>query len=205
VPEIRKRIGQTVLRARSAAGLESQTEWLLSTVSKFHGQGKGLADGIIVQVGWSLLRMRSDGNELAVCEPDFDGNPFKDFRDDVTTTLMVLASQNTVLSKVGVERSALRFDEKVVMKKGVLSEARIYAERQDPRPGDSGWYVGPRSKGGAAPGVDELEAKWVFEFGKLRPCLLDVMALPPGYVAIFDGERIEGIADPNDRDLWNRK
>ena len=95
--ESRKKVGPLTLRARCADNLTSSAEWLLEMVASFAGRGKGLADGVIVQVGWSLLRLRSAGGELAVCEPDFDGNPFRDFRDDVRLTPPFLVEDSAKL------------------------------------------------------------------------------------------------------------
>src|SRR5262249_25141346 len=54
-----------------------QTRSLLEAVASL--KGKGLADGVTVQFGWSVLTLRRRGDELLVCEPDFDGDPFRDF------------------------------------------------------------------------------------------------------------------------------
>jgi hypothetical protein len=143
------------LRVRCADLLAASAEWLLGAVASFAGRGKGLADGVIVQVGWSLLQLRRDAGELAVCEPNFDTDPFQDFRDDVTCTLTVLARQNLVHERLGIEGAPVRYDDKVVLKKGCLSAKRVYAQRQAPGDGDSGWYVGPVDDPGGPPDADD--------------------------------------------------
>lgn len=200
--ELRKNVGQLILRARSAETVASSVEWLLDEVASFAGPGRGLADGVFVQVGWSLLQLRQDGGELAVCEPDFDGNPLRDFRDDVTRTLTVLARQNLLHKHLGIERTPVRYDDKVVFAKGSLFERRVYAQRQQPREGDSGWYVGRVDDGNGPPGRDDLEARYLFQLLDSRPRLLDIAALPEGYIVVFDGETIEAVLDQDDNLVW---
>lgn len=200
--EFRKKVGRSTLRARCAENLSSSAEWLLNTVASFAGQGKWLADGVIVQVGWSLLRLRGDDAELTVCEPDFNTNPFRDFRDDVTCTLTVLARQNLIHQRLGIERTPVRYDDKVVFKKGCLADKRVYAQRQEPGDGDSGWYLGPVEGRSEAPDASEMEARYVFQLLSERPCLLDIVALPEGYLVVFDGDTIEAILDPENDDVW---
>ncbi len=199
--EFRKKVGRVTLRVRCADTLASSAEWLLGVVAAFDGRGKGLADGVIVQVGWSLLRLRKDGGDLTVCEPDFDANPFRDFRDDVTCTLTVLARQNLVHQRLGIERTPVRYDDKVVLRKGCLSLKRVYAQRQEPDEGDSGWYVGPVDDPGGVPGREDLEARYVFQLLRERPALLDIVALPEGYLVVFDGEQIEAVLDADNDDV----
>lgn len=201
--EFRRQVGRRVLRARCADALAAQAEWLLGVVASFDGRGKGLADGVSIQLGWSLLRLRQDGSELAVCEPDFAANPFEQVRDDVTRPLTVQTRQNAVLARLGIEGTPVRFDDKVIAKKGCLAEPRVYAQRQEPDDGDSGWYVGPVGGPDGQPGVEDLEAWYVFQLLAVRPALLDVFMLPEGYLVVFDGERIDSVVDPDNHDVWD--
>lgn len=200
----RRQIGQWILRARCADSLASQAGWLLDQVASFDGQGKGLADGVTVQVGWCVLRLRQAGNELSVTEPDFASNPFQEFRDDVTCSLTVMARQHRVVTRVGAVPVSVRFDDKVVLQRGCLAEPAVYAQRQAPKPGDSGWFVGSRAGPDTTLGVDDLEALHVYELLTERPSLLDVLMLPEGYLVLFDGDRIEAVVDPDDHDVWGQ-
>jgi hypothetical protein len=73
-------IGDVELVARCDDAFAPQARSLLEAVASSHGQGKGLADGVAVQFGWSVLTLRGRGDELLVCEPDFAGDPFYHLR-----------------------------------------------------------------------------------------------------------------------------
>ena len=178
--------------------LESQGNWLANLVSSHEAKPPGLHEGVRVQVGWSVTKLMRIGDELVLHEPDFSGNPFVDYRPDVTTTLTVLAMQFDLMSKLKCEVCEVRFDEKVVVQRGCLTHERIYAERQKPTPRDSGWYIGsaeaaPTERG--PPPTSELEAIWVFDLWRLRPVVLAAMVLPMGWLVRWKGLEIDGIAD----------
>jgi hypothetical protein len=78
----------------------------------------------------------------------------------------------------------------------------VYAQRQAPKEGDSGWYIGPVDDPGGPPDSDELETRHLFQFLGARPSLLDIVALPEGYIVVFDGETIEAVLDPDDQNVW---
>src|SRR5262249_23483535 len=157
----------------------------LHAVASFRGRGKGLADGVTVQFGWSVLTLRQRGGELLVCEPDFGGDPFTEVREDVTCTLAVLVGQAAVINPPGVEPVEVRFDETVLLAKGCLAQRRVYLQRSAPRPGDSGWYVGPVD--GPAPGqkAEDFETLYVFELLSRRAALLQGLGLPPAFLAVL--------------------
>jgi hypothetical protein len=97
------RVGDVELVARCDDAYARQAGSLLEAVASFRGKGKGLADGVTVQFGWSLLTLRQRGKELVVCEPDFDGDPLTAVREDVTCTLAVLVGQAAVVNRLDVE------------------------------------------------------------------------------------------------------
>jgi hypothetical protein len=178
--------------------------WLLDLVASRAEVGPGLADGTTVQVGWSVLTLAATaGGTLEVREPAFDSDPLAATRADVSTTLRVLAAQTELLRRVGSEGLAARFDDKVIVQKGCLAEPGIYAQRSQPSPGDSGWYVG-LADGPAAVGADDLRAIRLFQLLTLRPGLLAAMALPVDWMCVWQGEDIRGIADDRNQERWAR-
>lgn len=182
--------------------LAHQGQWLLGVIASRDGSGPGLADGTTVQVGWSVLTLAATaGGELQVREPAFDANPLASTQADVSTTLRILAAQTDLLRRVGSEGLAARFDDKVIVQKGCLADPGIYAQRSQPAPGDSGWYVG-LADGPAAAGAEDLEAIRLFQLLTLRPGLLAAMALPVDWVCVWQGEDIRGIADDRNQERW---
>lgn len=194
-------VGTTCLVAHAADALAPQAEWLLKTLEGLLDGGKRLTEGGRVQVGWSFLTLRLRDNELVVCEPDFDGDPFSGVREDVTLTLTVIGQQNEVLARVGAAGVASSFQDKIVLLKGCLEEPHIYLERNHSAPeGDSGWYIGPVD--GHDVGGD-YDAIYVYQLLRLRPELLQVLSLPPGYLIVFDGVKIKAVLDESEQDVWN--
>lgn len=179
--------------------LELQARWLLCTVARLFG-GEELRDGSSIDVGWVILTARGQGRELILCEPDFDGDPFHHQSPTVTTTLMVLSQQRDVLARVGNDGTPTRWNEKVVLAKGCLSARKLYLERKaDVSAGDSGWYIGPVGEDGP---TGELEARYAYQLLKERPELAQALALPPGYLVVFNDSTIEAVLNPEERDVW---
>jgi hypothetical protein len=188
-------VGEATLRAHCRQGLLPGAHWMLGQLARFADEPPGLAPGVKVEFGWSLLWLREDGDVLAVCEPDFEGDPMRDQVDDVTGTLSVLAAQSGVLSEYKVaEPVPTRFDQKIVVAKGVLDLDRVYLERTAPQPGDSGWYIGPVDEGDqvdeSASPEDRYDAILAHELLGRRPALVTVLSLPLGALVVFDGDEI---------------
>lgn len=196
------RVGEVELVAHCNDAFAAQAGSMLEAIASFQGQGKRLTDGVHVQFGWSLLILRRCGDDLVVCEPDFDGDPFHEVREDVTCTLRVLMGQVAVVRRLGLRPVEIRFDDKVVLAKGCLAEQWVYLQRSEPRPGDSGWYVGPVDRSAPEQRPENYEAIHVFELLRRREGLLRVLALPAGYLVVFDGDEVEGVADPNNHEVW---
>lgn len=197
--------GNAVLVAHHADGLGDHAEWLLHAVKSFDGRGKGLVDGATIQIGWAVLSLRQRGSELWICEPNFSKDPLKDIRPDVTVTLMVLGQQREVMARLGegLDFLAVRFDEMILIAKGCLAEPRLYLHHRWEKEGtDSGWYIGVVDQE-LENTPDNFEKIFAYQLLQSRPELLQVLILPREYIAYFDGERLEGISDENDEEVWN--
>jgi hypothetical protein len=184
------------VEVRCEDNLREQGQWLADTIAEF----------VAVDVGWTtfILRGQPDGS-LRVCEPNYDADPFKTLRPEVTTSLTVLAAQIDLVRSFSLEAVPCRFDQKLVVRKGVLNEARVFANRQPPSADDSGWYIGSAADGPAAPPpkAEELESMRLYQLLKSRPAILYALALPAGYTVVWNGHNIEALADPQGRNLWH--
>src|SRR5690348_12489494 len=60
------------IEVRCEENLREQGQWLADTVAQFEAPGRGLDDGLAVDVGWTtfVLRAQPDG-ALRLCEPDY--------------------------------------------------------------------------------------------------------------------------------------
>jgi len=184
-----------------AAHLKEQAEWLLKTLNKLQVPGKVFDSGVKEQIGWSTLTLQKRGSELLVCEPDFWGDPFRNIREDVTCTLTIFAKQSKVLSILGIEGVPTTFEEKITLSPKCLDAGRIYLKREEPKfPGDSGWYIGRSEK----PSVgDKHEVMYAYQLLDHRAELLQVLSLPPGFLAVFNGDSIDAIINDKNEDVWN--
>jgi hypothetical protein len=194
------------VEVRCEDNLREQGQWLADTIADFETQGRSLGDGVAVDVGWTtfVLRGGPDGS-LRVCEPDYGADPFKMLRPEVTTSLTILAAQIDLVRSFSLEAVPCRFDQKLLVRKGALNEARVFANRRPASGDDSGWYIGPAPDGRAAPTpkAEELESMRLYELLKSRPAILYALALPAGYTVVWNGHNIEALADPQGRNLWH--
>jgi hypothetical protein len=179
--------------------LTAQAIWLSTVVENVGGKRTNLVAGATFQIGWSVLKLLKTTEGLMLCEPDFDNDPFHNFREDVSSTLDILHAQQNLVSKVGCSPVDIRFDDKVVMFKGCLEESGIYGERSQPTKGDSGWYFGP-TREHDTPTAKDLEAIWAYELMHKGLHLLSAMCLPANWMVVWEGQEIVGIADPNNEE-----
>lgn len=189
--------GGRILRMTCSPRLEEQAVWVLGELAAAITERNEDRTSFTVELGWAVFRLSGDNRELTVMEPDFSGDALKEWRPEVTTSLSVLAQQSDALRRFRVDGKACRFDDKIIYSEGCLEEPNVYLERiGGVRPGDSGWYVGP---------VDgdqgRLVASYTFELLKLRPPLLSVLLLPPGFLVVFNGDDLAAVLNENEQDL----
>lgn len=158
-----------------------------------------LKEGSSIRIGWTTFTIRSRGSELEVCEPDFDTDPQRALRPDITTSLVILVEQTRMVRRLAVDPIPAHYTEKVVFADGALGAHHVYMERsKEVSAGDSGWYVGFAS----TKTQGELRATYVYRLLKEARSLMSVLALPPGFLVVFLGGRIDSILDPQDNELW---
>ena len=194
-----REIGDKTVMLQCHDDLQPQANDMLGLLKRdFTPQSERLKHGFKIQYGFSMLCLMERTPDLLLCEPNFRGNPFLERSNDVSTTLTVLLQQVDFLRSIEFPASdtiPARFDDKIVLSKGCLSSQRIYLERIEvTKEGDSGWYIGPVPPSKEKPPV--YAAMRVYELLDLRPAALEVLCLPPGFLVVFDGDRIEGIEGP---------
>lgn len=208
--------GKTVL-VQCDSRLEAQAEWLLKTIEDISEETKdAIRDGWTLEIGFSVLALVERDGMFVVCEPDYDDDPFENVVEDVSRSLWVVVMQNEVGEVTGTSEyfKIPRFDETVVLRKGVLEEERIVLQRDEAEEDesgvegaeviDSGWYIGGADDDEEGSDDEEdYEACYVYELLESRPMLLSVLALPTDYVVVFNGEDIEAIYDEEDENVWN--
>jgi hypothetical protein len=171
---------------------------LLATLAELHAAGPPLAAGSTIDFGWCRLVLKPAGQLLEVHEPDFAAGTAGATRASLDNTFDVLVAQIALAAQVGAEPVAAPAEDTLVVRKGALALRRLFAKREAPSPGDTGWFVGDPDDG-LAPDVVDMERITVGSLVRDRPSLLPVLALPPGYIAVLAGDDVEAILDPADQ------
>jgi hypothetical protein len=195
------------LTFRCHEALHLQAEWLLNFVRNIakKGESEVLRDGNKIQFGWSVLTVVESGpGSFVLVEPDFSDDPFHGVRDNLACTLRVQADQNAFSMKIGVKPIVTSFRDKVVYSKSCIGERSIYLERRRPRPTDSGWFIGSNRHDYAHSESEELTACYAYELLRLRPEVMKVLQLPPGYLIAFDGPDVEAVLARDDETVFSR-
>lgn len=197
---IKKNIGDKLFKINAEDYLSEQGEALLEIISNI-GLSK-LKDKFTVQVGCSILTIVEDSEGFNVVAPDYNKNPFSDSTDDLTIPLWIQLEQGILLNKLGLDGEMISFQDKIICAKGVLELDNIYLERnKEHEKGDSGWYIGPVDESIA---TDELEAYYAYQLIKVRPSIIQTLALPSGYMAIFNKDKVVAILNDNDIDILEK-
>jgi hypothetical protein len=204
---LKRTIGDRVVVVSVADDYAPLGEDLLTTLEKLDAKGPPIKEGSRIAYGWSQLTIADNLAErgtLEVQEPDFDGDPMHDTRSGVYDTTDVLFLQGRLCKQLKVEPTAAWFAHGVVLMRGVLDQKKVYLQRQAPSSQqDTGWYIGPVDKK-AQPKPEDLETLPVWKIFQQRRNLLEAMALPVGYLAVFNGSYLEAVLDPNNREVLRR-
>lgn len=178
---------------RYSSRLSEQAKWLAELIVDMSRNGVSIEGGVKIQFGWSFLIFRNfDDNQLILCEPDFSRNPFSEEKNSIDSTLEVQALQNSFAKRCGVDPIATLFKDKIILVKGCLNKEKLFMERIEPdlENGDSGWFI--KTMEDDSEDV-EYEAIYAFQLLKLRPELMSVLMLPPGFIVLVDKNTIEKV------------
>ena len=69
----------------------------------------------------------------------------------------------------------------------------------DVEKGDSGWYIGPVEDNDNP----ELYALYAYQLLKIKPEIIQVLALPYDFMVVFEGNEIKAVLNENDVDVFN--
>lgn len=178
--------------------LEPQIESLFVILEQV--DRNNLIHGFSIQVGWSVyyLHERETGNFI-LTSPDYSRNPFEDITEDLTLALWAQLEQGHFLRKINVDGLSIKFSDKIILCKGVLKLEKIYLQRNgNVEKGDSGWYIGPVEEDNTT----ELYALYAYQLLKIKPEIIQVLALPNEYMVVFEGNKIKAVLNENDLDVF---
>lgn len=191
------------LLIRYSSRLTEQAKWLAELIVDMSRKGVSIEDGAKIQFGWSFLIFRNfDDNQVILCEPDFSRNPFSEEKNSIDFTLEVQALQNSFAKRCGVDPIATLFQDKIVLVKGSLNKEKLFMERIEPdlENGDSGWFI--KTVEDDSEDV-EYEAIYAFQLLYLRPEIMSVLILPPGFIVLVDKNTIEKVINEKNEVVWS--
>lgn len=197
---INKNIDGKLFKVNAEDYLKEQAEALLEVISNI--EFSKLKDKFKVQIGWSIFTILEDSEGFNVVASDYNKNPFSDNTDDLTVSLWIQFEQGILLNKLSLDGEMISFQDKIICAKGVLELDDIFLERnKEHEKGDSGWYIGPVDESIA---TDELEAYYAYQLIKVRPLIIQTLALPSGYMAVYKKDKVVAILDDNDIDVLEK-
>jgi hypothetical protein len=193
-------LGKTII-ATAEKELEPQIENLFVILEQV--ESNKLIDGFSIQVGWSVYYLHEkETGKFILMTPDYSKNPFEDISEDLTLALWVQLEQGHFLRKINIDGLSIKFSDKILLTKGVLELEKIYLQRTgDVERGDSGWYIGPVEDYDTT----ELYSLYAYQLLKIKPEIVQVLALPNDFVVVFEGSEIKAVLNENDEDVFNFK
>lgn len=194
---LEKVIEEVTLVANCEPSLQSHGRWLLDRLSETRSW---VVEGQPLQVGWSLFTPVRVGARIWVHEPDFECDPERNTRNEISVSVGILAQQIEVVRRAGVTPRDVYFADVMEVQQGALEATDAVLERfETANRGHSGWIAKPRGDDSG-----ELRRIPVFELLRRRREWLQVLCLPPGYMAVFRRSDIEAILDRDDNDVWHQ-
>lgn len=195
--KIKKTLVDKLIIMTAEEELEPQMENLFMIIENVNSVE--IIDGLSFQVGWSIYYFKEmEDRQLTVLSPDYSNNPFEGVTDDLTLALWTQLEQVHFLRKLNIEGLSIKFSNKIILSKGVLELEKIYLQRTgDVEQEDSGWFIGAIEGGDNT----ELYAIYAYQLLKIRPELIQVLALPNDYMVIFEGKEVKAVLNENDQDV----
>lgn len=159
-----------------------------------------IQDGLLLQIGFSIYKLvLLNMDQFRIMSVNYETNPFKEFTDDLSLALWIQSEQSTLAKELKLEASDIRFDEKIVLAKGVFESEHYYLQRQDTdRKGDSGWFIGYQNQD-----TDDFVAMYAFEILKKNPKLIRALILPVDYLVVVNGGAIQAILNEQDEEIFS--
>jgi hypothetical protein len=196
------RLRNTTIVANCSPIYEEQINGLFNKLAELDKIGPAITNGSSIQFGWSRLLLKGNEDELIIYEPDFSGNPFKDYVPSIDNTLKILVEQAVLLNNFGIEGVTAKYSDKIVITKNCLSKSKIYLERtSSDEEDDSGWFIGEVDDINTDDSIDNYDVIYVFQLLNIRPTLMQVLVLPPGFLVVFFQDQLIQIFDNEGKNI----
>ena len=193
--KVKRNINGNVLVANVENYMKEQAEALLDIISNI----ERLKNNFKIQIGFTIFTLLNVNEEMVILAPDYNKNPFIDTTEDLTIALWVQLEQGILLNKLKLDGELISFQDKIICSKNALKFDNIYLQRSlQYEKGDSGWYIGTVDEKNRD---EELEIIYAYQILKMKPSILQALALPNGHIAVFNKDRLEAVLDENDIDI----
>ena len=166
-------------------------EWL--EITTILASKSDLKNELLFQVGFSIYKLiEVDKEQFRLVSIDYEANPFKDFTEDLTIALWIQSEQASLAKELQINPSQTRFDDKLLIAKGVFEDEHSYLQRQNTQSQrDSCWFMVYQRQDN-----EDFVGIHAFELLKWNPKLIKVLVLPTDYLVIVnDGEILSILND----------
>ena len=168
--------------------LAVDVDWLVTTLEKWVADGERFQNGETIQVGWGLLKVRSNSDGTAsLLEPDYTSMPIE-WLDTLTQTLIDLRTQKDVCESYFAPEAAdfpsLRSS--CIVCSGLEDAPRVVMERMAASPPDSGWFIGCGDAAHDYNSPDQLHRASLYDAVLKNHRSKSFLALPPATLLEVD-------------------
>lgn len=179
-------------------------DFLAGVLMEEEKAGGVLADGNIIQIGWSFYKFEKRGPELQMVTFDYVGDPFSATEEDLSLSLRIFHEQTAILSEARIQDQAVTtsFQDTMLMKKTARKADTVYLQRLEPvGEGDSGWYMGVIGEEGSDDPNDYTRI-CTYELLSFCEAALALMPLPLGTIGLFERGQLVEVVDENNQNIF---
>lgn len=161
-----------------------------------------LREGMTVQLGFTLYQFvhmtESTYRVLTLC---FDKAETSSFTQDLTLALTIQKAQLTFCQLLQALPLDTRYDDRVIISKGVLESDSYYLQRQAVESSDdSGWFIGYQDENN-----EELLSVPAIVVAFSNPHLIKCLMLPTDYLVVVKKGEVVAVLDDKDRVVYESK
>ncbi len=160
---------------------------------------------MLVPFGWAVFRLSRKDRIVDIESQDYTRDPIQCWTSDISGSIAVISLQEWIPEKLGLSGGLFpcRFSDKVICWRGALNESQNYMHRQEPKAGDSGWYIAPF--GAPFPSPSDLEAFHAYRLMEMRQVMIEYLCLPVDYIVSLDGDTVVDVVNEKNVNLLGLK
>lgn len=157
--------------------------WLVNSAAS----GVPFEDGQEFQIGWVRFRIGMDSRGVRVMAPR-TGAPALIYVDDCSDALRLVATQQGVLSRFGVEASTCSTIQTALVPRDLDACRMTFIDRLSDEMDDrSGWWIGAHDSQLDVRVPENLKLVSLWEVFSKRPEIGPYLMMPPGWQVSFQG------------------